>query len=126
MLTFEETLQELHAWLGRDVAVAVNPALVGSMQLQVAMFFGVLTHAEEPPSHIQAALPQGTAEPDLFVFFVGEERRNHFMVSSAYFTSAELQTSRLAESLLAITCRLCASWCCWSRTVRAGAQRHGW
>jgi hypothetical protein len=103
MLTFEETLHQLHAWLGRNVAVAVNPALVGSMPLQVAMFFGVLTHAEEPPSHIQAALPQGGAQPELFVFFVGEERRNHFMVSPAYFMSGELQTSRLCESLLAIT-----------------------
>lgn len=103
MLTFEETLQQLRGWLGREVAVAINPALVGSMPLQVAMFFGVLTHAEEPPAHIRAALPPSAAEPELFVFFLGEERRNHFMLSPAYFLSAELTSSNLSQALLAIT-----------------------
>jgi len=73
------------------------------MPLQVAMFFGVLTHAEEPPAHVQAALSQGIAQPELFVFFVGEERRNHCMVSPGYFMSAELQESQLCEALLAVT-----------------------
>lgn len=103
MLTFEQTLQQLHGWLGREVAVAVNPALVGSMPLQVAMFFGTLAHAEEPPAHIRGLLPPGADEPELFVFFVGEERRSHFMLSPAYFLSAELTSSNLSQALLGIT-----------------------
>lgn len=103
MLTFEQTLEQLHAWLGRRVAVSVNPATVGSMPMQVAMFFGGLNHAEEPPPHVRIPVPGSPAEFELFAFFVGEERRNHFMISPAFFISGELQQTSLGEELLAIT-----------------------
>jgi hypothetical protein len=102
---FEETLGQLQGWLGEHVAVAISPRLPGAAPLQVAMIFGVLTHSEEPPDHVRAHVSRAVSDDEVFFFFIGEERRSHFVLTRALFESAELQGTTLGDELFAINLR---------------------
>lgn len=105
MLTFEQTLAQLHKWLNEPVAVSVHPSAPW-MPLQVAILFGQLTHAEEPPDHIRTHLAQTEADDDVFFFFVGQDdHRSHFVIARALFESAEMESTTLGAEMLAIWVR---------------------
>jgi hypothetical protein len=79
-MTFEDTLNELHAMLGRDVAesiVRVEPTFM------LAHFRGVLRHGDELETPREIAL-----SPELFFFEVTERPGGGFFLSESEFTGA--------------------------------------
>jgi hypothetical protein len=104
-MDFEQTLQQLHAWLGQPVAVSVSPAFEGSVQ--VAVLGGTLAHTEEPPDQVKSLVGAAGADEILFFFVEREvgDRRDSFVIPRMFFEYAFMQPSAVGGQLLVIMLR---------------------